>query len=226
MRCRFYLGVKFKLQIYILNNIIPKYRKLDKAHGIKHIEYVIKRSIVLARNYRLDLNMAYCIAAFHDIGMLEDRIGHEEYGAEILENDSLIKKQFNREQIDIMKYAIKEHRASYKGKYTSIYSKVISEADRSFDIYLMTYRSIAYGMAKFPSYSYEQHFNRTYDYLKRKYGKDGYARMVLYYEPDAGKLEQIRQILESRDMFSKVFNECYKKCIEEIAREETSDFNY
>lgn len=44
-----------------------------------------------------------------------------------------------------MKAAIREHRASYIGTYTSIYSRIISQADRSFDIFLMTKRSIKYG---------------------------------------------------------------------------------
>ena len=209
------MGVKLGLQIYIRKNIIPKYRRLDRAHSINHIEYVIKRSMDLAKTYKLDSDMMYCVAAFHDIGMLINRLGHEEYGADILENDVYIKKVFNVEQIQIMKLAVKEHRASYKGEYSSVYSKAISEADRSYDIFLMTYRSIAYGMAKYPDYSYAEHYERTYDYLRRKYGKDGYSRMVLYYEPDMKKIEQIQKVLDSSEMFIEVFNECYRRCLEE-----------
>ena len=56
---------------------------------------------------------------------------------------------------------------------------------------------------------------RTYDYLRRKYGKDGYSRMVLYYEPDMKKIEQIQKVLDSSEMFIEVFNECYRRCLEE-----------
>ena len=210
----FYFGINYRLQIYISNRILPQYKMLDKAHGIEHIEYVIARSVKLAKKYKLNVDMMYCIAAFHDIGMLINREGHENYGAEILKTDEIICKLFNSHQIEIMQCAIKEHRASYKGMYTSIYSKAVSEADRSFDIYLMTKRSIAYGISKFPQYSYEQHYKRTYEYLKGKYGENGYSRMVLYFEEDAGKLEHVQEILKDEITFRKIFYICYKKCTE------------
>lgn len=214
MRIKYYIGVKLGLQIYISSKIIPMYKNLDKAHGIEHIAYVINRSIKLAKVYRLDINMMYCIAAFHDIGMIKNRLGHEILGAEILGTDNYINRFFSIHQIETMKSAINEHRASYKGAFTSVYSKAISEADRSFDIFLMTYRSIAYGMDKYPEYTFEQHFDRTYDYLQKKYGKNGYSRMVLYYEPDSLKIEQIQRVLDNREMFREVFVECYRKCVE------------
>lgn len=206
MLCR---NVNLRLQIYVLRNILPQYKKLDAAHNKMHIQYVIRRSLAIAKEYNADANMVYCIAAFHDIGMLEGREQHEVWGAEKINADKVITHLFSSKQMELMKAAIREHRASYIGTYTSIYSRIISQADRSFDIFLMTKRSIKYGKRYFPDYSYEQHYNRTYKYLKKKYGREGYAHMVLEYLPDEKKIDKIQNILDDEKQFRIVFDKCY-----------------
>ena len=42
---------------YIENEIFPKYDKNEDGHGINHIKMVIKRSLELAKDYDVDLNM-------------------------------------------------------------------------------------------------------------------------------------------------------------------------
>lgn len=170
---------------------------------------MIRRSLAIAKEYNADANMVYCIAAFHDIGMLEGREQHEVWGAEKINADKVITHLFSSKQMELMKAAIREHRASYIGTYTSIYSRIISQADRSFDIFLMTKRSIKYGKRYFPDYSYEQHYNRTYKYLKKKYGREGYAHMVLEYLPDEKKIDKIQNILDDEKQFRIVFDKCY-----------------
>lgn len=210
---KIYKDVNLKLQIYILKKILPQYKQLDAAHNKKHIKYVISRSVKIAKFYGQDVNMAYCIAAFHDIGMLYGRKQHELRGADIIANDNEIKKLFNLDQMKKMMAAIKEHRASYKGSYTSIYSQIISQADRSFDINLMVERSLKFGIAYFPDYSYEQHYQRTYKYLKQKYGREGYVHMVLDYMPDLQRIEKIQKIIEDRKAFRLIFDSCYYSII-------------
>lgn len=205
----FFKSVDIRLQWYILRNIVPQYKELDAAHNEKHIYYVMKRSVAMAKAWDVDVNMAYCIAAFHDIGMLVGRQKHEIYGAAKLENDKMMIRFFDSHDRYLMKSAIEEHRASYVGAYTSIYSKIISQADRSFDIYLMTERSIQYGIKYFPRYTYDEHYRRTYDYLKKKYGEGGYAHLLLEYLPDQIKWDGIRKNLNDESQFRKIFNKCY-----------------
>ena len=51
---------------YIENEVFPKYDKNEEGHGIKHIKIVIKRSLELAKDYDVNLNMVYTIASYHD----------------------------------------------------------------------------------------------------------------------------------------------------------------
>ena len=60
--------INVELVKYIENEVFPLYERNEEGHGIKHIKTVIKRSVKFAKQYNADLNMAYTIAAYHDIG--------------------------------------------------------------------------------------------------------------------------------------------------------------
>lgn len=107
------MQINKNLVSYIERNIFPKYEKYY-SHGMIHINNVIKNMLMFADYYGLDKNMAYVVAAFHDIGLNVDRENHEYESGKILNNDTELKKYFNDEQIKIMKEAIEDHRGSRK----------------------------------------------------------------------------------------------------------------
>ena len=53
---------------YIETNIFPRYEKYY-SHGMIHISNVMKNVLTLAKEYNLDENMCYTIAAYHDLGL-------------------------------------------------------------------------------------------------------------------------------------------------------------
>lgn len=61
---------------YIETGIIPKYSEFDKGHGIDHVRSVIDESLKLAVNCNVNLDYAYVIAAYHDLGLCEGRELH------------------------------------------------------------------------------------------------------------------------------------------------------
>ena len=75
-----------KLENYVKNNIIPQYKKNEKAHRENHINYVIRRSFELIEQNNLEVNsdMVYVIAAYHDIGHHIDAKNHEKVSADIM----------------------------------------------------------------------------------------------------------------------------------------------
>ena len=79
---------------YIENEVFPKYDKNEEGHGIKHIKIVIKRSLELAKDYDVDLDMVYTIASYHDLGHYIDRKTHEIISAEIFMKDEKIRQWF------------------------------------------------------------------------------------------------------------------------------------
>ena len=54
---------------FIETSILPAYADFDKAHGLAHVNRVIKRSLELASSVGANIDMAYVVAAYHDIGM-------------------------------------------------------------------------------------------------------------------------------------------------------------
>ncbi len=200
---------------YIEKNIIPQYSSLDKGHDSTHIYYVIKRSLILAKEYHLNYNMVYAIAAFHDLGLLKDREQHEVISANMLKSDAYIKKIFLENEMNIMYQAIKEHRASYKGNYSNIYSRVISQADRNFDIDRIISRTIQFGVKFYTKYTFEEQYNRSKEYIIKKYKEDGYIRIPLPFEEDLKKLEEVRKVINCDDLFYDYFLQCYKKELED-----------
>ena len=102
------------LKKFIEESILPEYNKNEKAHGIDHINYVIRRSFELIEQNKLDVdsNMVYAIAAYHDIGHHIDPKKHEQVSADIMSKDENLRQFFSDEELVIIKEAIEDHRAS------------------------------------------------------------------------------------------------------------------
>lgn len=94
---------------YIENEIFPLYSRNEEGHGIKHIKTVIKRSLELAKNYDVDIDMVYTIASYHDLGHYIDRKKHEIISAEMFMKDEKMKQWFTDEQRNTIKQAIEDH---------------------------------------------------------------------------------------------------------------------
>ena len=166
-------GVNQKLQKYIKENIFPKYDKYY-SHGMIHINNVINNMMELADYYKLDKNMAYVIASYHDIGLNVNRENHEYESGKILSNDKELKKYFNNEEIQIMKEAVEDHRGSRKEKPRNFYGECVSDSDRDFDIYLLAKRQISTSLKNCPELnSFDEHFKNCYDYICKRINGNG-----------------------------------------------------
>ena len=161
------------LMLYIEKNIFPKYKKYY-SHGMLHINNVIENMLMLADYYELDKNMAYVIAAFHDIGLNIDRENHEHESGKILKNDVELKKYFNNKQIKIMKEAVEDHRGSRKERPRNFYGECVSDSDRDFDIELLAKRQLATSLKNYSGLkTFDEHFERCYEYICRRINNNG-----------------------------------------------------
>ena len=194
--------INVELVKYIENEVFPLYERNEEGHGIKHIKTVIERSVKFAKQYNADLNMAYTIAAYHDIGHYIDRKKHEIISAEIFMKDEKIKQWFTDEQRNIIKEAIEDHRASSNHKPRSIYGMIVSTADRTIiDIDNTIKRSYSYGKRNYIGLSEEEQIERVYQHLSEKYGEDGYAKVYLEDKEFDKAIQKLRQALSSKDEF-------------------------
>lgn len=120
------------LKQYIQNLIEYHYDLNDKGHRIEHAEYVINRSISFASQIeKINYDMVYVIAAYHDVAHHIDAKNHETLSAKLLREDEKLKEFFNDEQIKIMSEAVEDHRSSMETEPRSVYGKIVSSADRN-----------------------------------------------------------------------------------------------
>jgi len=167
------------LKKYIEDFVLPHYKKNDKAHGAEHVMYVIERSVVLAKEHNADINMAYTAAALHDIGHYMDPANHEYISADIFLSDEFFKTVFSEESRILIYKAIQEHRSSHEKELSSIFSKILSTADRTTNVKKAIQRSIDYNKWHCPDQSLDVYFENIIEYLTDKYGLNGYSQVHL-----------------------------------------------
>lgn len=205
-----------EIRRYVESEIIPRYDNFDKGHGRDHVETVIEQSLKLADNYDVNTDMVYVIAAFHDLGLCEGREVHHIVSGRILLEDSFLRSRFNESQLDIMRDAVEDHRASSKHAPRTIYGKIVAEADRQIDIETILRRTVQYGMKNYPSYNRDEHYTRFLSHLKDKYAEGGYLRLWIPESENARRLAELRNVIKDeivlRKMFDAIFEEETDSC--------------
>lgn len=200
---------------YIESNIYPLYSRNDWAHQLWHIEDVTKKSLKLAKGYSVNLDMVYVIASFHDLGCFISRDNHEEISAHLMEQDHFIQNYFSDEDIQVMKEAIIDHRGSLEYEPKSIYGKIISSADRFITIEGIMRSTHSYTLEFLPEVDWDQMVETSYSYIKKKYGKNGYAKSYIPNPDYDSFLEEVEKYLNDRELFSKKLLE-----VDELLRKE------
>lgn len=213
-----------KVNRYLLEQIesfvLPIYTTFDRAHQMEHVNSVIKYSLILADQLRLDMDMAYTIAAFHDVGLVKGRETHHQVSAEILSKNSFIVDFFNEKELKVIKTAIIEHRASIKKEHSSIYGKIVSDADKlgSLNILDMIKRSIYYNKDTYPDFSIDQIRDIGRIHLNKKYGDGGYANIILDESIELIKehYEYTKKVLNNKEEYDILFNKVLETIKDEI----------
>lgn len=196
---------------FIETEILPRYSNFDKAHGLPHVTNVVRKSVKLAQAIGADVNMAYAIAAYHDLGLEGPRAVHHLTSGKIVTADARLKKWFTTEQIKVMKEAVEDHRASASHAPRSIYGKIVAEADREIEPETVFRRTIQYGLAHYPEKDKEEQWQRFNQHLDNKYSTHGYIRLWIPGSENEANLKKIRVLLtqpsELRQLFDKIYDE-------------------
>ncbi len=200
-----------ELRAYIEAEILPRYEAYDAAHRRDHIEGVIGRSAEFATHYEVEEDMVYTIAAYHDLGLTEGRELHHISSGRMLLEDSRLRRWFSAEQLEVMREAIEDHRASSDHPPRTIYGKIVAEADRQIVPEVVMRRTVQYGLAHYPHLTKEEHWERFVAHLGEKYDYGGYLKLHIPHSDNAQRLEELRQIIaqpeQLREAFEKIWGE-------------------
>lgn len=200
-------GINEGLVAYVLDKILPEYELNDQGHGLGHAEYVIRRSLAFADRANADKDMAFAIAAYHDVAAHVDHDRHEALAAERLAADENLKEFFTDDQIALMSDAVADHRASSGHDPRSIYGKIVSSADRDTDVNSPLRRAYLYRVKNEPWLSFEANMAESRHHLMRKYGPDGYAKAATFFDdPEYDSfLANLSRILTDDGLFDGAF---------------------
>ena len=200
-----------KLEQYIEQSILPQYESFDGGHKRDHAEAVIQESLVLARQHGADEQMAYVIAAYHDLGLRFDRETHHIRSGEILLADQTLRQWFSEEQLLLMRDAVEDHRASGKNPPRTIYGAIVAEADRQIIPQTVIARTMAYSATLYPDGDFETLYTRSREHLLEKYAEGGYMRLWLNSERNVRSLEELRAIIRDEPRLRELCEEWYYK---------------
>ncbi|WP_315350512.1 HD domain-containing protein [Hoylesella saccharolytica] len=210
--------VQLDLMEFIEKNILPRYNHFDKAHNLTHAIRVIKRSLQLAAKIGANIDMAYVIAAYHDLGLEGPRAIHHMTSGKILTADARLKKWFSTEQIKIMKEAVEDHRASNSHAPRSIYGKIVAEADRDLEPQIVFRRTVEYELDHYPQKSKEEHWQRFVEHMTNKYSNSGYIKLWIAGSSNEKSLKEIRNIIVDKAQLRKQFDIIYQEEINRMAK--------
>ena len=204
-------NVSLDLMEFVERNILPRYNAFDKAHNLAHANSVIRSSIQLARRFGADVNMSYVIAAYHDLGLEGPRAVQHITSGKILATDRRLQKWFSSAQLNVMKEAVEDHRASASHAPRSIYGKIVAEADRDLDPETVIRRTIDFGLNHYPEKDKEEHWQRFMEHMDNKYSVHGYIKLWLPGSDNEKKLNCLREFIadpaKMRPLFDRLFAE-------------------
>ena len=199
------------LKQYIEQEILPQYDAFDGGHKRDHAQMVIDESLKLAREHDADEQMAFVIAAYHDLGLRFDRETHHLHSGEILMADQTLRRWFTEEQLQTMREAVEDHRASSKRPPRSMYGAIVAEADRQIKPVLVIHRTMAYSAKLYPDGDFETLYARSKAHLLEKYAEGGYMRLWLNSERNVRSLEELRSIIRDEPRLRALCEEWYKE---------------
>lgn len=201
--------VSLDLMEFVERNILKRYNAFDAAHNINHAQRVIRGSIKLAQKMGADIDMAYVVAAYHDLGLEVERATHHIESGKILKADRRLDKWFSAQQIEIMRQAVEDHRASASRAPRNIYGKIVAEADRDLEPMSVIRRTIQFGLAHYPEKTKEEHWDRFVEHLQQKYSSAGYIKLWISGSDNEQNLRELRRIINDRQQLRQIFEQIF-----------------
>lgn len=152
------------------------YENNDDAHKYEHAEDVMEMALYINRkmNWNVCEKQIIISASIHDM-FTDDRKNHHNLGSSYVMNtkDAILDTLSSNEKKYIA-LAIKEHRGSFTGEYSSLLSECIAAADRGpCDYQIMYNRSLKY---------HKGDHTKVRKHLIDKFSYDGYVKFPLSYQ--------------------------------------------
>ncbi len=177
------------------------YRINDEAHRYEHFDAVFECGAII--NERLDLGFDPRLIMFaaytHDMFAFSRHNHHEMSHLWITTtDDELINNIEFMDRFNLAK-ACQEHRASFRGDFSSPFSQLFNAADRELPkgIDAILERALLYRMGNYNE-THKQAMKPSIKHIKEKFGSNGYARYpAMYFRCFEDELIKQRQDIDN-----------------------------
>lgn len=179
------------------------------SHGTGHIYDVVEQSLNIMKKNNISkdlLNTVLLSAVLHDCTRDVDKEKHESSAEIFIKELGKINKTFNQFMINsktnykLVLNAIREHRASYKGEFSSIVSEIISSADRGNPESLDYKIERSFNYAKEHGKNSKEAWIHAIDHMKEKFGRNGYQKLPkLYIDFYKDEIEELWNKIDNLD---------------------------
>ena len=196
--------VRKELFEYINTEIKPMYKNFDRAHNQTHFKFVVENCVcygkeLIKKGIVIDLEIAFVVGAFHDIGICMGRENHAKSSGEIVRKNEKLKDFFNAETIEMIAQAVEDHSSHLEYEPRSVYGKIVADADRNNTAYLVFSRPIKYGLRHEKYLSREQQIERVYNFVQDKFGRSGYVKYWLDIPQTTQEQQQVWDMLDRKE---------------------------
>ena len=188
------VGILGWLPVYFVEAVCEHIAKNDAGHSYEHVFDVVQEASRLSGGDR----NAILAAFMHDIACGINRDQHHQIGAQLAEG--LLEMYDIECDLDIVVKAVLEHRASWKGGYSSKVSEWVSAADRGVpnaDKHLK--RSYLYAKSKLGK-SHEQSVLHAFEHIREKFLENTPEAPEWYYEYYREEWAEMRRTLRSETL--------------------------
>lgn len=170
----------------------------DPSHDWGHVKDVAKAAFHMAKYAGIDLQPLLLAAISHDTYSGIDRLNHHLLsGAWVRE---AMPFTLHGEWTETVALCCEQHRASYRGEYTSIYQEAFASADRGMlkmdSINKIVKRSYDFAYAR--TGDHRQAVDKVVYHMPEKYGHNGYAKWPeLYRNVFIAELAVLKDLADS-----------------------------
>ena len=196
----------------LIGSIYPIDGEVTYSHGTNHIfnvmnlaEMLLQDNIEKFKNEN-EIKTLYMAIILHDCTRNIDKMEHEESAALFINVLMRYSMTFNaiisdnNIDVNLMKEAIREHRASYKGEFSSPISELLSSADRGNPESLDDRITRSFNYAKEHGKNDHDAWMHAIDHMKEKFGRNGYQKLPkMYVDFFKDKIEKLWDDIDKLD---------------------------
>lgn len=156
---------------------------------------------LIGKGTNVDLDIAYIVGAYHDIGILKGRENHALSSGEIVRKDKMLATYYSSEIIEIIAQAVEDHSSHLDHEPRSIYGKIVADADRNNTMYLVFSRPIKYALKnESKTMTRQEHIERVYNFVSHKFGRNGYVKYWLDIPDTTKEQQKVWALLDNKEL--------------------------